>query len=185
MKSITVNEMIYKTITTKTNKEPKYKNVLEAMGYTVYNSSWSEYDYWAVKNEATNRMIVFSKGYDKKKRLYDEWRTIKDKDFKKVNLTGYLNCIREHYNPYNVTKSKYRKLREKFKQAKYNLKYSNRKIDEIQQEIDVLTKRLEEAKKYRSEDLKVIDEVKSAIFVGGLKKEIREEYGYNIDSFVE
>lgn len=176
MKNITVNEMIYKTITTKTNKEPKYKNVLEAMGYTVYNSSWSEYDYWAVKNETTNRMVVFSKGYDKKKRLYDEWRTIKDKDFKKVNLTGYLNCAREHYNPYNTTESKYRKLREKFKQAKISIRYNNEDIDRIQKRINELTKDLERTKERKDENLKIIDEVKTAIFVGCLKKEVRKEF---------
>lgn len=83
MKSITVNEMIYKTITTKTSKEPKYKDVLKAMGYTVYNSSWSEYDYWAVKNETTDRMIVFSKGYDKKKRLMMNGESLKIETLRK------------------------------------------------------------------------------------------------------
>lgn len=176
MKNITVNKMIHKTITTKTNKEPKYKDVLEAMGYTVYNSSWSEYDYWAVKNETTNRMVVFSKGYDKKKRLYDEWRIIKDRDFKKIDLAGYLNCNRNRYNSHDITKSKYRKLRENFIQAKMSIGYNNEDIDRIQRRIDRLIEELEQIKKRNNENLRVIDEVKTAIFVGCLKKEVRKEF---------
>ena len=54
--ALTINEMIYKTISTKLKKEPKYKEILEQLGYTVFDSDYSDYDCWSVKNNETEKM---------------------------------------------------------------------------------------------------------------------------------
>lgn len=96
---MTTNEMIYKTITTKLTKEPKYKSILEDMGYKVYNSDMSACGCWTVENPENGRCILFSKGYDSRRRLYGGYKPVETKDFKKVNFVGYLKKRK-----YNVLK---------------------------------------------------------------------------------
>ena len=88
---MTTNEMIYKTINTKLTKEPKFKSVLEDMGYEVFNSDWSDYGNWTVKNPKTGRLVALSRSSRGGKRgIYNGWYCIKEGDISKVNLVGYL-----------------------------------------------------------------------------------------------
>lgn len=100
---MTVNEMIYKTLNTKENKTPKYKEVLEALGYElVTNYNWSYYDYWGIKMKENDRILNISQGYDKKKRLYKTHTPIKAKDIKKVDFVNLLNTDRSATRWYNL-----------------------------------------------------------------------------------
>lgn len=164
MAKLTINEMILKTISTKLNKEPKYKEILETMGYTVYDSTWSGYNNWTVRNEKTNREIVFSRGYDGRKRLYDGSRNIKTYDFKKVDYAGYLNCKRKPYNPYSSTEeNKYSKLRYGLKHTKEMIQMDNRCIESIQNKINKLTDRLNREMECRNERFKHLEKIRKEI----------------------
>ena len=135
---LTVNDMIFKTINTKISQEPRYKEVLEQMGYVVYNSEWSTYEKWTVKNPSTGRMVCFSKGYDNKRRLYDGFGSIKG-NIKKVNLVGYLNCTRKHED----TQSPYKELRIRIRGAKRDIREEHERIADIQREIDQLKEEMD------------------------------------------
>lgn len=100
---MTVNEMIYKTLNTKENKTPKYKEVLEALGYELVSKyDWSYYDYWGIKMKEDNRILNISQGYDKKKRLYKTHTPIKTKDIKKVDFVNLLKTDRSATRWYNL-----------------------------------------------------------------------------------
>ena len=43
------NEMIYKTLRTKMDKEPKYRDVLADLGIEVFDSNCSTQGFWSVK----------------------------------------------------------------------------------------------------------------------------------------
>jgi len=93
---MTTNEMIYKTISTKLTKTPKYKDVLEDMGFRVYDSGDSVCGCWTVGLPETNRIVLFSKGYDNKKRLYGGYddSPIHTTNPKMVDYVGLLKSKR-------------------------------------------------------------------------------------------
>lgn len=160
MAKLTINEMILKTISTKLNKEPKYKEILEAMGYIIFDSEWSSYNNWSVGNEDNNRLVVLSKGYDNKKRLYGGGSPIKTNDFKKVDYVGYLNCNRiKCYTPY----SKYSKLRYSMKHTKQMIEVTDGIIENLQSRINDLTTRLEKEQKSKNGYLKELTEIRKEI----------------------
>lgn len=95
-KKLTVNEMIYKTLTTKVNKIPKYKEELEALGYKLNSThAWSTYDYWGIETGIPGRVLLISSGYDKKKRLYKTAKHIKTSDITKVDFENLIKTNRE------------------------------------------------------------------------------------------
>lgn len=64
-KKITVNEMILNTIWTKMPKEPKYKSILEQLGYEVFDNDWSSQKYWAVREKGDKgEGVCVSKDYE-------------------------------------------------------------------------------------------------------------------------
>lgn len=70
MTTMTINEMIYKTLTTKMTKEPKYRKELEALGLEIVANNWSDcYNYWLVRNPVTRRELVINKDYGNKKNI--------------------------------------------------------------------------------------------------------------------
>ena len=72
---MTVNEMIYKTLTTKITKEPKYREVLEALGYELdKDHDWSYYDYWGIKMAEDNRVLVISQNRNKERALFKTFK---------------------------------------------------------------------------------------------------------------
>ena len=167
MAKLTINEMILKTISTKLNKEPKYKEILEAMGYIVFDSEWSSYNNWSVGNKNNNRLVVLSKGYDNKKRLYGGGSPIKTNDFRKVDYVGYLNCNRiKYYTPYFNDKgveTKYSKLRYSMKHTKQMIEVTDGIIENLQSRINDLTTRLEKEQKSKNGYLKELTEIRKEI----------------------
>jgi len=101
-KILSINEMIYKTLTTKETKTPKYKEVLEALGFElVKGHGWSEYDYWAIKLKEDDRILVISKGRDKQKRLYKTAQPVKTKDIARVNFANLIKTDRSATRVWN------------------------------------------------------------------------------------
>lgn len=144
MKKLTANEMIYRTLTTKLTKEPKYKKELEDLGLIIFNSNWSSMNYWAVKNPVNDRYLVISKDLGNKTRLYKEGIS-SFTDFagiKHVNLLGYLTGKREKITEPELV-NKYDLLRSEIRNSKYWMKIMEDDIKEVDEKI----KRLEEEKK--------------------------------------
>lgn len=93
MKQLTVNEMILATLRTKTDKTPKYKKVLEALGYKLNNShDWSTYDYWGI-DAADGTVLVISQSYGKQRRLYKTCRSVNVK-FENLNKVDFENLLK-------------------------------------------------------------------------------------------
>ena len=165
---LTTNQMILKTISTKANKEPKYKAILEDMGLKVYKSNWSVYNNWAVGCPATGKSVCLSKGRDNKKRLYDGYSPIHHvRDFEKVDLLSFL---KSPYRPYykKGIQSEYRELRYSIQNAKRSIKDEEESISDLQKKIDTLNDEMESKKEYlhkAKEDLR-----KARERVAGLKR---------------
>ena len=143
---MTTNEMILKTISTKTTKEPKYKSILEDMGYVICISDWGECGCWCVENPVTDRLVVFSKGYDKKKRLYGGYKPIKEKDYKKIDFVGYLKCTRT-YGDKKTNKYNEQKAQKKIEEAIKNFEYLQSRYDENVSKLEECRKKVKELKK--------------------------------------
>ena len=163
---MTTNEMIYKTISTKLNKEPIYKSVLEDLGYKVYGSEWSSYNNWAVKNPKTNKMVVISKGYDNKKGLFDGPNCIRTNDIKKVNYVDLLNKDRSVKSSWS--EDNYGYLKATIKEAKRMVRWYERANDEKQKQIDAIKDDIERNTKYLNEYKMKLDVVREK--VNSLKK---------------
>ena len=132
---MTTNEMILKTISTKLTKEPIYKSILEDLGYEVYDSKWSAYNNWAIKNKKTGNTVLFSKGYDNKKRLYDTSRPINARNFKEVDYVGLLKKEkRPRFS--NTNTSEYAILRDKIKESKWSIEYYKKDIEGKRKRLD-------------------------------------------------
>lgn len=99
-KKLTVNEMIYNTLTTKITKEPKYKEVLEALGYELNKDhDWSAYDYWGIKMAERNLILLISKGRDNKRHLYKTATFVHTKDIAKVDFENLIKTDRSDTRP--------------------------------------------------------------------------------------
>jgi hypothetical protein len=143
-KVLTVNEMIYKTLTTKETKVPKYKAVLEALGYElVRDHGWSHYDYWAIQLKEDNRILVISTGYDNKKRLYKTAQAVNSKDIKKVDFVNLININRSATRWYNRrTETNI----QKYKSAKEDYRLYSSIYEDKKEKVKALEKQLEKAK---------------------------------------
>ena len=153
---MTTNEMIYKTITTKLAKEPIYKSILEDLGYEVYDSGWSYYDNWTVRNKETKKQILISKhNYTNRKALFNGALHIRANDLKKVNYVDLLsknkpNVTRPEYANYiynNFVTSKYSELRHNISNIKSDVNYLNYRINFAKGDIDNAIKRIEKLNK--------------------------------------
>lgn len=160
---MTTNEMILKTIKTKTTKEAKYAPILADMGYEVIaDNGWNGCSCYVVNNPRTNRSVCFSKGYDNKKHLYDGGYMISTFYFEKVDYVGYLNTHRDNTYKRN-TPSKYKEMRWKFDHAKWDNWYHGKEIMELRGRIENLEKELEYHINKRDKALQDIDEVHTFI----------------------
>lgn len=158
---MTTNEMILKTIKTKTTKEAKYAPILIDMGYEVIaNNGWNGCNCYIVVNPKTQRSVCFSKGYDNKKHLYDCGCMINTFYFDKVNYVSYLTTDRK---PYREESTEYRKMRWKLTRAKWDNKYHGDSIVVLRNQILELEKKLEYHINKRDEALQEIDEVRTFI----------------------
>ena len=145
-KILTVNEMIYKTLTTKETKVPKYKEVLEALGFElVKGHGWSHYDYWAIQLKEDNRILVISQGYDKQKRLYKTAQAVNSKNIKKVDFANLINIDRSATRWYN------RQMPttniQKYKSAKEDYRIYSSIYEDKKEKVKALEEQLEKAKK--------------------------------------
>lgn len=162
--ALTINEMIYKTISTKLKKEPKYKEILEQLGYTVFDSDYSDYDCWSVKNNETEKMVCFSKGYSTNKKMLFNWGSpIKTYDFKKVDFVNFLKCKRNYLDGC-VPNNHYNDLRRIIYYSKQSIKYYNDDIAEIQKKIDKLKKDLDRCNKYIEENEQKLEDARDEVF---------------------
>lgn len=100
---LTVNEMLYQTLHTKITKEPKYKEVLEALGYKLSKDhSWSSYDYWGIVAE-DGTVVVISKTREGKKALFKTAHLIHTNNITKVDLSNLIKTKREPVRGYYET----------------------------------------------------------------------------------
>lgn len=135
MATMTINEMIYKTLTTKMTKEPKYRKELEALGLEIVKNDWSgHYNYWLVRNPVTKRELVINKDYGNRKNIFNPYDSIaKDSHhIQKVDFLGYLNCNRPSYYERLPEESKYKKWREELIQSKRWIPYHEKEIQKLQ-----------------------------------------------------
>lgn len=162
---MTTNEMIYKTISTKLTRTPIYKSVLEDLGYEVYDSTWSSYNYWAVRNKKTGKTILFSNGYDNKRRLYDNATPIKANDYKKVDYVGYLNKNKPTINhPYfEEISGKYSMLRVTIRQSKSMIKAYERWINEKQEKLDEIIEDIRQYNESKANYQKGLDKAREEV----------------------
>ena len=143
--SLTVNEMIYKTLTTKETKVPKYKEVLEALGYElVKDHGWSHYDYWAIQLKEDNRILVISQGYDKKKRLYKTAQAVKSNDITKVDFANMINIDRSANRWYN---NRTETNIQRYKNAKQDYKLYLSICEDQKNKVKTLEEQLDKARK--------------------------------------
>ena len=100
-KTMTINEMILNTLTTKLTKKPKYKKELEELGIQIVDSeNWSNYGYWAIRLEATNKsgylLLVVSKDYAKVKGIFATEAKICNWEGDKIHKIDWFNFIKVH-----------------------------------------------------------------------------------------
>lgn len=153
MATITINEMIYKTLTTKMTKEPKYRKELEALGLEIVENDWSScYNYWLVRNPTTGRELVINKDYGNRKNIFNPYDSIaKDSHhIQKIDFLGYLNCDRPSYNEKLPQKNKYREWREALKDGKHWKDYYEKRIQKLKEEKEKLDKAIREQTEYRN-----------------------------------
>lgn len=142
---ITVNDMIYNTLTTKGSKEPKYRNVLEAFGYTLTNQhDWSEYDYWGIKC-ADGSVLVISKTYGNERGLFKTTRLISTKNIKKVNFMGVIKSKRERFSPVSLVPTN---LVTQYKDKKRIIETHKWLYDSARKDVEAIEKKLEKAKEH-------------------------------------
>ena len=144
---MTINEMIYKTLTTKTTKEPKYSSALKDMGLQIFESGYSHYNYWAVKDKMTGRVLVISRDRGNRRGLFDPCCLIKHENKKNsisnIDFIGYLKTTR-HMIKRTPEESEYSKLRKEIRNCKgWEYKYHEDEIEKIQMKIDELNRSLE------------------------------------------
>ena len=147
---MTTNEMIYSTLRTKMGKVPKYKDILADLGIEVYDSNSSTQGFWSVRYIDTGRMLVISKGYDKRVHLYggdNGYQHTDAKDLKKFDYIGFLKCNRhKEGTPYfraGYIDSEYRKLRSDIYEGKRDICWAEREIENLDKKIESLMKERE------------------------------------------
>ena len=142
---ITVNDMIYNTLTTKGSKEPKYRDILEAMGYVLTNQhDWSDYDYWGIEC-ADGSVLVISKTYGGKKGLFKTARLIPTKNIKKVNFVGLIKSKRERFSSDSLIPTN---LITQYKDKKRIMETDKWLYDFAQKDVEAIEKKLEKAKEH-------------------------------------
>ena len=166
---MTINEMIYKTLTTKITKEPKYKDALEALGYElVKDHDWSEYDYWGIRIEEDNKILLISKGKDNKRHLYKTASYVKTKDITKVDFANLIRTNRSETRWYNNRDKPSRTYRYKMAKSDYRTLLSicddyRKGIQITEEKLCNDKKRLEYWKEQAEKSKKLIDEIASEI----------------------
>ena len=161
---ITVNDMIYDTLTTKGCKEPKYRNVLEAFGYTLMNQhDWSDYDYWGIQC-ADERVLVISKTYGNKRGLFKSAHLIHTKNIKKVNFVGLIKSKRERFSfaPFAQANlvTRYQDMKQAIQSRKWLVDYKEKEVEKFKLELNKATETLMDYKKSYAESIEKLEAFK-------------------------
>lgn len=168
-KVLTVNEMIYRTLTTKETKTPKYKEVLELLGFElVKDHGWSHYDYWAIRMKEDDRLLVISQGYDKKKRLYKTCNCVNTNDIAKVDFANLIKTDRSATRWYKRLPPETNV--QKYKQAKMSYQTDlsicedyKKKIIEFEQQVEKAKERVEYYEQLVASEKNKMNEIIAAI----------------------
>ena len=164
---ITVNDMIYDTLTTKGCKEPKYRNVLEAFGYTLTNQhDWSDYDYWGIQC-ADGRVLVISKDRENKRALFKTASRVHTKDIKKVNFIGIIKTKRKPspLAPFaqvaqaNLV-TQYQDMKRTIKTCKWLVDYKEKEVEKLEFELNRTMETLISYKKSYAESIEKLEAFK-------------------------
>lgn len=147
---MTVNEMIYATLTTKQDKIPKYKEALEAMGYVLDNSHFSScYDYWGIVLSADPKhksILVISKSYGSNKRkLFGNMGAINTNDIRKVDFVNLIKIhkkrerfenmrFRYYWDGSSAKIKTYKRLVSEYKRQNLNVKYDEEKLKKLEED---------------------------------------------------
>lgn len=149
---MTVNEMIYATLTTKQDKLPKYKEALETMGYVLSNTHNSScYDYWGIvlSDDPRHRcVLVISKSYYNGKRfLFGNMGAIKTHDIKKVDFVNLIKIhqkrerfehmrFRNYWDGSNPKIKRYKQLMDEYKRQNFSVKYDEEKLKKAKEDAE-------------------------------------------------
>lgn len=168
---VTINEMIYNTITTKVEKVPKYKKELEALGYTLNNThDWSAYKYWGIDTE--KGILVISKDYGGHKRLYFTAFPVNGAKKEKIKLVDFVNLINKPQKDKRVPKTavtRYKNLKSELESREWLVNQYRKDIEEMKRKIEEKQKTMalyEERAKETQQKIQEIFEEKRK----GLKK---------------
>lgn len=168
-KPLTVNEMIYKTLTTKITKVPKYKDVLEALGYILdKDHDWSVYDYWGIKMAESNHTLLISKGYDNQRRLYKTATHVETKDISKVDFVNLIKTDRSATRWYNrrmpETKiQQYKGLKKSYRSDLSICESYKQKIIKVEEQLEEEKERLKHWEEIAAKDKNKLDELVATI----------------------
>lgn len=167
---MTTNEMIYRTLRTKMNKEPKYREVLADMGIEAYDSDSSTQGFWSVKCVATGRMLVISKGYDGRRHLYggdNGYQHTNARDLKKFDYMGFLKCDRrKEASPYFTDSSiptEYRALRCTIRECKSGIRWAERDLAEVDKKIADLMEQKEHYKQRLADAINKLSDARERV----------------------
>ena len=155
MKKLTVNEMIYATLNTKNTKTPKYKEVLEALGYElVADHIYSEYNYWGIRT-AEGLVLSFSKDYEGKRGLFKTGCRVHAKNFKKVDYVNLIKTNRIGRRPRELAEE--RELKSPriraYLWAKWEVSERLRYITWYRKDVDELREKLSKAENLLNEEM--------------------------------
>lgn len=147
---MTVNEMIYATLTTKQDKIPKYKEALETMGYVLDNTHHSSsYDYWGIilSDDPKHRSIlVISKSYQTGKRtLFGNMGAIDTNDIRKVDFVNLIKIhqkrerfenikFRCYWDGSNAKIKRYKELVSEYRRQNAFVKYDEEKLKKLEED---------------------------------------------------
>jgi len=129
------NEMIYKTLRTKMDKEPRYRDVLADLGIEVFDSDCSTQGFWSVKYIPTGNMLVISKGYDNRVHLYGGENGYQNQNAKDLKRFDYIGFLKRHKKRQVLTDTKYETLRNSIRLCKRDIKWAERDIADVSKRI--------------------------------------------------
>lgn len=138
MKKLTVNEMILKTLTTKITKIPKYKEILENLGYELNNThKWSSYNYWGINVPKSKLVLNISKCYGKKY-IFVSGMTVEN--FNKAKLFDFVNFLkvkgeRHEYSLFKFHREYKSSIFKTFENYKKELEYCDYALNQFNFEI--------------------------------------------------
>ena len=160
---VTINEMIYNTITTKKDKEPKYKKILEALGYSLNNThDWSEYNYWGI--DSPGGILLISKDYGGKKRLYLTATPINNAVKEKIRLVDFENLLTTPPKDYKSKKERtaiyiYKNLKQSIEGNEWLIESYEKQIAELEEKLKMKKQSVERIKADNEENKEKIKEI--------------------------